>query len=104
MKHKAGGEASLELTDGRRALLHGVLDFVTVGALLEVGSEAIAGDRASVIDLAGVTAADSAGLALLIEWLSVARSLERKLIYEHLPLQLQQLAKLSEVETLLSTN
>ncbi len=101
MKGKAAEEASLELKDGRRALVRGVLDFATVGALLEAGSEAIAGDHASVIDLAGVTAADSAGLALLIEWLSVARSLERELVYEHVPVQLQQLAKLSEVETLL---
>jgi phospholipid transport system transporter-binding protein len=54
-----------------------------------------------VIDLAGVTASDSAGLALLIEWLSVAKSAGRSLRFENIPSQLQQLARLSEVEELL---
>ena len=74
-----------------------------VGRLLPVGSEAIGRGRATVIDLAGVTASDSAGLALLIEWLSVARASRRSLNYENVPLQLQQLARLSEVEELLMT-
>jgi phospholipid transport system transporter-binding protein len=54
-----------------------------------------------VIDLAGVTASDSAGLALLIEWLSVAKGAGRALRFENIPSQLQQLARLSEVEELL---
>jgi phospholipid transport system transporter-binding protein len=47
-----------------------------------------------------VTASDSAGLALLIEWLSVAKSAGRALRFENIPSQLQQLARLSEVEEL----
>jgi len=38
---------------------------------------AINAGRAAVIDLAGVTASDSAGLALLIECLSVAKAANR---------------------------
>ncbi len=64
---------------------------------------AIGAGQASVIDFAGVSAADSAGLALLIEWLSGARGADRKLRYVNLPQQLQQLARLSEVEELLPT-
>jgi len=47
-----------------------------------------------------VTASDSSGLALLIEWMSVAKRAGRTLIFENMPAQLQQLARLSEVEEL----
>lgn len=79
----------------------GSLHFTTVSALLSAGAEAIGRNEAGVIDLAGVTTSDSAGLALLIEWLSVAKGANRTLRYENIPCQLQQLARLSEVEKLL---
>jgi len=79
----------------------GSLHFTTVTALLPLGADAIDRGRAAVIDLAGVTASDSSGLALLIEWLSLARGASRILRYENIPSQLQQLARLSEVEELL---
>ncbi len=80
----------------------GSLVFATVSALLAVGSEAIHRGQADVIDLSGVTASDSSGLALLIEWLSVAKDARRTLRYENVPSQLQQLARLSEIEELLA--
>jgi phospholipid transport system transporter-binding protein len=88
--------------DGGRAHVHGALSFATVTALLADSSEAIAGGRAALIDLKGVTASDSAGLALLIEWLSIARAAGRDLRYESIPAQLLQLARLSDVEGLLT--
>ena len=63
--------------EGEPARVNGVLHFTTVTALLRSGSEAIANGRAAIIDLAGVKDSDSSGLALLIEWLSIARA-ERK--------------------------
>jgi phospholipid transport system transporter-binding protein len=93
--------ASFEVLDGDRARVIGSLHFTTVSALLPMGVEAIKGGRAAVIDLAGVTASDSSGLALLIEWLSEAKAATRALRYENIPSQLQQLARLSEVEELL---
>ena len=99
----AAPTAAWSLQEGGRAAVGGVLDFDTVGPLLAAGAAAIGAGEASVIDFAGVSAADSAGLALLIEWLSVARGADRKLRYVNLPQQLQQLARLSEVEELLPT-
>jgi phospholipid transport system transporter-binding protein len=93
--------ATLEAQGSARALLTGELHFNSVGALLDTGNRTIEDGHIEVIDLAGVTAGDSAGLALLIEWLSVARSTKRPLRYENIPSQLQQLARLSEVEELL---
>jgi len=79
----------------------GSLHFSTVSALLPLGVDAIDSGKAAVIDLAGVTGSDSSGLALLIEWLSVAKSAGRALRYDNIPSQLHQLARLSEVEELL---
>jgi phospholipid transport system transporter-binding protein len=102
-KYSGGGEhaASFEVLEGDRSRVVGSLHFATVSALLPLGVEAITGGRAAVIDLAGVTASDSSGLALLIEWLSVAKAAAHALKYENIPSQLQQLARLSEVEELL---
>jgi phospholipid transport system transporter-binding protein len=93
--------ARLELREGEHAALSGVLDYGTVGALLATGAAAIDAGRAGFIDLQGVTAGDSAGLALLLEWQSVARAAKRSLRYQNMPAQLRQLANLSEVEELL---
>ena len=94
--------ANFEAQEGERSCVVGVLHFTTVTALLRVGSEAITSGRAAVIDLAGVKDSDSSGLALLIEWLSIARDASRKLRYENIPTQLHQLARLSDVEELLT--
>ena len=102
-KHSGNSQqsASFEVLDGGRARVSGSLHFATLSALFTAGVAAIKGGRADVIDLAGVTASDSAGLALLIEWLSVAKSAGGTLRFENIPSQLQQLARLSEVEEML---
>jgi phospholipid transport system transporter-binding protein len=102
MDGKAADRASFETQDPGRCVVRGLLVFDTVAYLLPRGSAAIAGGRAAVIDLAGVTGSDSSGLALLIEWLSVARDARRALTYENMPTQLHQLAALSEVDGLVS--
>ncbi|HWX79123.1 MAG TPA: STAS domain-containing protein [Steroidobacteraceae bacterium] len=104
MKNSAGLSAIFEVQENKRSRVKGVLHFSTVTALLRPGSEAIAGGHATVVDLAGVSDSDSAGLALLIEWLSVAKTESRGLRYENIPAQLQQLARLSEVEELLTAS
>lgn len=105
VRRKYGGsgqqDASFEVLEGDRARAVGSLHFSTVSALLDVGADAIETGRAAVIDLGAVTASDSSGLALLIEWLSVAKAAGRELRFENIPTQLQQLARLSEVEELL---
>lgn len=102
MNNSAGIAAEFETQEGERSRVNGVLHFTTVTALLRSGSEAIANGRAAVIDLSGVKDSDSSGLALLIEWLSIARAERKSLRYENIPAQLHQLARLSDVEELLT--
>jgi phospholipid transport system transporter-binding protein len=94
--------AALETTGDGRVRVVGSLGFSTVNALLPRGSDLIGRGQAAVMDLAGVTDSDSAGLALLIEWLSVAHGAGRSLRYDNVPSQVNQLARLSEVEELIA--
>lgn len=91
-------ECTLE-TDGRTARLGGDLDFGTATALYrEMEKKRQGGFSAEHIDLSGVTAADSAGLALLLEWQAVAGGALRM---TGAPASLVQLARLSEATELL---
>ena len=103
MKKCRDGNAMFESLEGERSRVLGSLEFATVAKLLPLGTAAIENGHASVIDLAGVTDSDSSGLALLIEWLSVAKAAQRPLRYENMPAQLHQLAGLSEVEGLFTS-
>jgi phospholipid transport system transporter-binding protein len=99
----AVASAAFEVQAGARARVSGALHFTTVSPLLEQGEAAIQAGEALVIDLGAVVESDSAGLALLIEWLSVAKQAKRALRYENIPEQMQELARLSEVGALLTS-
>lgn len=82
--------------------LQAPLLFGTVPALREQGVALIGAAPAQLhMDLSGVAAADSAGLALLIDWLACARSAGKQLRYERVPDALLALARLSDVAPLL---
>ena len=94
-------ESGFRVTGAGAGSLSGALNFANAGRLLSAGSASINAREVSVIDLAGVTGADSAGLALLIEWLSVAQAAGQSLRYDNVPAQLLQLARLCDVEALI---
>jgi phospholipid transport system transporter-binding protein len=102
LRNSANGSATFEALEGERSRVIGSLDFSTVTRLLPQGIAAINDGKAAIIDLSGVTGSDSSGLALLVEWLSVAKDARRSLRYENVPAQLHQLALLSEVDELLT--
>lgn len=61
-------------------------------------------DKRLQIDLSDVGQADSAGLALLIDWLATAQQFGKGLRYLNLPPTLESLAQLSEVTELLAAS
>jgi len=82
--------------------LSGELTFATVPALSRAGEQLFeAGDAVSV-DLAGVGRSDSAGLALLVSWIRLARRHHKQLSFHSIPEQLQGLARVSGVDELLA--
>lgn len=90
--------------DGTRLALSGELGFSTVMDVLEEGRRAIASapTAGTVLDLSGVTKSDSAGLALVVDWLRAARARGVTLAVEAAPAQLADIARVSGLESLLS--
>jgi phospholipid transport system transporter-binding protein len=80
----------------------GVLGYATAGRALPVGLALIPKDSTCTIDLAAVTEADSAGLAVLVEWLATAKSRGTVIHYEAIPAQILAVARISDLESLLT--
>ena len=53
------------------------------------------------VDCRGITASDSAGLTVLLDWLALAKKEGRSLRFLNLPQGLLAIAKISEVDELL---
>lgn len=93
---QVGAEGSL--------VVAGELSFATARAACAAGERAV---RAAVtptvtIDCGGVTRADSAGVAVLVEWLRVGRKAGREVRYVNLPSTVVAIARLSELDSLLA--
>lgn len=86
---------------GGRFRVEGRLGFETVGGALDASHKLFAEYHAIELDLSGVTAADSAGVALLIEWVSRARHSRCLLHFCQVPAQVMAIARISEVENML---
>jgi phospholipid transport system transporter-binding protein len=101
-----GAAGTFRLTaagEGRYAAV-GTLTFATARLARELGEQLLkgAGVAALEVDCAGVSASDSAGLAVLIDWLGTAKHAGVKLRFAQLPRGLTALASTSEVEDLLT--
>lgn len=100
---RLNGHAQLQMEPlgGGRFALRGVLGYPTVRAALENGATLFGDAPVIKVDLSGVTEADSAGLALLIEWVGWAREHHRELRFFELPHQIRAIAQICEVEDVL---
>lgn len=86
-----------------RYLLSGELTFATVPDVYEQG-HAMFANPVSTLTLSfinGAARTDSAGLALLVEWLREAREHGKTLRFENIPAQLKDLARVSGLERVL---
>jgi phospholipid transport system transporter-binding protein len=91
----------IESAGDGRLVASGPLDFATAAAALRAGLGLMSAGRACTIDLSGVTAGDSAGLAVLVEWMSAARERGSSVRYESVPAQILAIARISDLEDLL---
>ena len=83
--------------------LQAPLLFATVASLRDQGLALIEAAGPELrLDLSAVSAADSAGLALLVDWLACARRAGKRLFYVRAPAALLALARLSEAAPLLA--
>lgn len=89
-----------DLGEGRFALT-GDMSFVTAERILQTSEEHFEQHTRIEVDLAGVERADSAGLALLLEWITWANHTVREIRFTHMPERILAIAKTTEVDHLL---
>jgi phospholipid transport system transporter-binding protein len=88
--------------NGFTAREHGVFEvsgqvtFQTVPRFLAHTGKLLQNNSGTVtIDMHGVTLADSAGLALMIEWLQLARAAKHELVFTNIPEQMRDLIRVN---------
>jgi phospholipid transport system transporter-binding protein len=82
--------------------LSGDVGFADAARVLAEGDAAFAGIDRVEVDMSRVARADSAGLALLLEWSIAARAAGRDLSYRNVPPAIASLAGISDVAELLA--
>lgn len=89
-----------DLGNGRFAL-SGRMTFATAGRIL-IDSEDMFEDHTLIeVDLSGVTDTDSAGLALMLEWITWANHTVREIRFNGTPMKIDAIARTTEVDHLL---
>ncbi|HET7202061.1 MAG TPA: STAS domain-containing protein [Steroidobacteraceae bacterium] len=80
----------------------GAICYDSAARALQAGLDLIPRGQACTIDLSKVTEADSAGLAVLVEWLATARKRKSTIHYEGIPAQILAVARISDLDDLLT--
>jgi phospholipid transport system transporter-binding protein len=95
-------QSRIERTGAFHFQVHGPMTFEWVSNLLQQ-SEPLFADLPEVeINLERVEKADSAGLALMFEWMARATERDAKVLFTQVPESIHAVADLCQVESLLS--
>jgi phospholipid transport system transporter-binding protein len=81
--------------------LKGEMTFVTAGDILRDSEQPFEKHTRIEVDLSGVTDTDSAGLALLLEWITWANHTVREIRFTGVPPIIDAIARTTEVDNLL---
>ena len=91
----------LEELGGGRFAIKGELTYATAAMLLEQSKDKFADHAVIKVDMSEVTRSDSAGLALLLEWVNWAKHFVREIRYFNIPRPISAMAEISEVDDML---
>lgn len=98
-------EVQIEARGAGQYFLTGSLTFASVPSVYAQGNALFDEDAAALtLDLQGIERTDSAGLALLLEWLRNAQQKNKTIRFRNIPPQLQSMARLSGLDDILSLN
>ena len=89
-----------DLGEGRFSL-SGEMTFETAERILLSSEDSFEQHTRIEVDLAGVDKSDSAGLALLLEWITWANHTVREIRFQSMPERVLAIAKTTEVDHLL---
>ena len=93
--------AEFELTADNRLQVSGELSFKNVPELVLMSQKYFENSDGLDVDLADVNRADSAGVALLIEWQRLAQKQKKSINFFNIPSQMMAIARLCGVDELL---
>ena len=96
-----GSYELVDLGEGRFSV-SGDMTFATAERILRQSEEPFAEHTRIEVDLSGVERSDSAGLALLLEWITWANHSVREIRFTGMPARVQAIAETTEVEKLLT--
>jgi len=96
-----GSGCVLEPAGTASFVLRGELSFSTVSDLSRRSAGLLWQDEQVTLDLEGVTRTDSAGLALLVEWLRIARRKGKSIQFRNIPPQMMAVAQVVGLDSLL---
>lgn len=91
----------LKRLDDRRFELHGAMSFDTADRILRQSEKLFGRYEGLSVDCSGVDDADSAGLALLLEWKAQAHRQNGEIHFSGLPQSIVAIARTTEVAHLL---
>lgn len=87
---------------GNDFVISGPLSFTTVVPLWNKSLELFSGKAGLHFDLNEVTSSNSAGVALLLEWVRFAKEYHRAIDFKNIPPQLHSIISVSGIEKLIS--
>lgn len=82
----------------------GEIGFSTASRLLAISTQLFDAGADITIDLSGVTRADSAGLAILLEWLDIAKQKNMTVNYRAIPEQILAIARTSGIDEIFAAH
>ena len=103
MRDEAAAPVELIESSPGQYAARGPLIFATATKARQTGLTAFgaSSSRAIEIDCSGITASDSAGMTVLLDWLSFAKHSGRSMHFASLPEQVQAIARISDALELL---
>lgn len=93
--------AQLKINDAGQVDVVGSLSFGGILPLLQQSSSFFDGKTPLTFNLEGVEKTDSAGLALLVEWMALAKKKEQYITFTNIPKQMLDIARVSGLDTVL---
>lgn len=95
-------EATLKSVGEGQFRVDGDLDYETVTRLLNIDDTMFTHPKGEIIvDLGGIRRTTSVGLALMLEWLRLAKSRNKTIRFTNIPAQMLSMAKVSQLDSIL---
>ncbi|MBI5462643.1 MAG: STAS domain-containing protein [Gammaproteobacteria bacterium] len=94
-------EAAVRRGADDRLVVEGELDFTTVVRLRDAARPLLDAGAEVRVDLQGIARSDSAGLALLVDWMRAAQRLGKPIQFLNIPPQMLAIARVSSLDQVL---